>query len=103
MLIETQWTIFKINRLIIYGKGVDSVRRSGNALYVVTSMKEIVPLSRCPICKAPSTDFVLMDEKPKRWRCTVCGYIHKGDEAPDTCPICGVEKGRFELVELQQR
>jgi 3-oxosteroid 1-dehydrogenase len=57
------------------------------------------PPVECPICKAPSTDFVLMDEKPKRWRCTVCGYIHKGDEAPDTCPICGVEKGRFELVE----
>lgn len=36
----------------------------------------------------------------KKWECTVCGYIHEGDEPPDTCPVCGAGKEYFkELVE----
>ncbi len=36
----------------------------------------------------------------KKWECTVCGYIHEGDEPPDVCPICGAGKEYFkELVE----
>jgi ferredoxin-thioredoxin reductase catalytic subunit len=30
------------------------------------------------------------------WRCEVCGYICARPEAPDTCPICGVSKDRFQ-------
>ena len=38
----------------------------------------------------------------KKWECTVCGYIHEGDEPPDVCPICGAGKEYFvELVEEQ--
>ena len=32
----------------------------------------------------------------KSWRCTVCGYIHAGDSAPDFCPVCGAAKSDFE-------
>ena len=36
----------------------------------------------------------------KKWRCTVCGYIHEGDEPPEKCPVCGADKSKFEeLVE----
>lgn len=36
----------------------------------------------------------------KKWRCTVCGYIHEGDEAPERCPMCKVPKEKFvEVVE----
>lgn len=35
----------------------------------------------------------------KKWRCTVCGYIHEGDTPPDTCPVCGVGPEFFEAVE----
>ncbi|SPF51376.1 conserved hypothetical protein [Candidatus Desulfosporosinus infrequens] len=34
----------------------------------------------------------------KRWRCTVCGYIHIGENPPEICPICGVDSSFFELV-----
>ena len=30
-----------------------------------------------------------------KWRCTVCGYIHEGPEAPDQCPICKAGKEKF--------
>lgn len=31
----------------------------------------------------------------KKWKCTVCGYIHTGDEPPEKCPVCGAPKSRF--------
>ena len=34
----------------------------------------------------------------KNWRCTVCGYIHKGPEPPDKCPVCGADKSEFEEI-----
>lgn len=34
----------------------------------------------------------------KTWRCTVCGYLHKGDRPPDICPVCKVDASKFELL-----
>lgn len=34
----------------------------------------------------------------KKWRCTVCGYIHTGDEPPEKCPVCGADKSMFEEI-----
>ncbi|MBP1743126.1 MAG: fumarate reductase/succinate dehydrogenase flavoprotein domain protein [Firmicutes bacterium] len=34
----------------------------------------------------------------KKWRCTVCGYIHVGAEPPEKCPMCGAPKEKFELL-----
>jgi len=31
----------------------------------------------------------------KKWQCTVCGYIHEGDEPPDECPVCGADRSEF--------
>jgi len=31
----------------------------------------------------------------KKWKCTVCGYIHTGDEPPDECPVCGADRSEF--------
>jgi len=36
----------------------------------------------------------------KKFRCTVCGYIHEGPEAPANCPQCKVPAEKFvEVVE----
>jgi len=36
----------------------------------------------------------------KKFICTVCGYVHEGDEAPEKCPQCGVPASKFkELIE----
>ena len=38
----------------------------------------------------------------KKWICTVCGYVHEGDEAPEFCPQCKVPRSKFkELVETE--
>ncbi|HRF86241.1 MAG TPA: NADH peroxidase [Alloprevotella sp.] len=31
----------------------------------------------------------------KKFICTVCGYIHEGNEAPEKCPMCGVPASKF--------
>ncbi len=36
----------------------------------------------------------------KKFRCTVCGYIHEGDTPPERCPQCKVPASKFvEIVE----
>ena len=39
-------------------------------------------------------DFIM-----KKWVCTVCGYVHEGEEAPEICPLCGVGAEMFEETE----
>ncbi|MEG0388903.1 MAG: NADH peroxidase [Niameybacter sp.] len=31
----------------------------------------------------------------KKFVCTVCGYVHEGDTAPEICPLCGVPADKF--------
>ena len=31
----------------------------------------------------------------KKFKCNVCGYLHEGNAAPDTCPVCGVPASSF--------
>ena len=35
----------------------------------------------------------------KKWKCTVCGYIHEGNRPPDICPTCGAHQWQFILYE----
>lgn len=32
------------------------------------------------------------------WRCRNCGYLHTGNEAPETCPACAHPQAHFELL-----
>lgn len=39
-------------------------------------------------------------KKPEKvvWRCRNCGYLHEGEEAPDTCPACAHAQAHFEIL-----
>ncbi len=37
----------------------------------------------------------------KKWQCTVCGYIHNGEEPPEKCPVCGADRSKF--VEMAEK
>ncbi len=72
------------------------------------------PPDKCPVCGVDSTQFVCLDrdtaeEAPaeetagevgaeRKWRCTICGYIHNGPEPPQECPVCGADQSFFEEV-----
>ncbi|MFH0953677.1 MAG: FAD-dependent oxidoreductase [Verrucomicrobiota bacterium] len=30
------------------------------------------------------------------WRCSICGYVHRGDDPPEMCPVCGAPREAFE-------
>lgn len=40
---------------------------------------------------------VFRREKPVRWICRNCGYVHEGTEPPDVCPSCAHPQAHFEL------
>lgn len=40
---------------------------------------------------------VFKKKEVKRWKCNNCGYIHEGEEAPETCPACSHPQGHFEV------
>ena len=42
-------------------------------------------------------DKFLKKEEVVEWRCQNCGYIHKGNEALDVCPVCAHPKAFFEI------
>ena len=35
----------------------------------------------------------------KKFICTVCGYVHEGDSAPEKCPMCGVPASKFKELD----
>jgi len=37
-------------------------------------------------------------ESVNAWRCTICGYIHRGPAPPDVCPVCGAKADAFEAA-----
>jgi rubrerythrin len=41
---------------------------------------------------------VFKRDKPVRWRCRNCGYIHEGTEAPGSCPACTHPQAFFEVL-----
>lgn len=38
----------------------------------------------------------------KKYVCTVCGYVHEGDEAPLVCPVCGASADKFKEMSQER-
>ena len=39
---------------------------------------------------------VFKRDKPIKWKCSKCGYIHEGTEAPEVCPSCKHPQSYYE-------
>jgi rubrerythrin len=39
-------------------------------------------------------------DKPIIWKCSKCGYIHKGTEPPKICPSCKHPKEYYEPEDI---
>ena len=39
----------------------------------------------------------------KKFVCSVCGYVHEGDSAPERCPQCKVPADKFNEVKEDER
>ncbi len=49
------------------------------------------------LAKNIAEERVFKREKPVRWVCRNCGYVHEGKEPPEVCPSCAHPKAYFEL------
>ena len=38
-----------------------------------------------------------------KWVCTVCGYVHEGEQPPEKCPICRQPAEKFKKVEEKKK
>ena len=36
------------------------------------------------------------------FKCSVCGYVHEGEEAPNACPKCAVGADKFEKLSQEE-
>lgn len=41
---------------------------------------------------------VFKKDKPTKWRCINCGYVHEGPEAPEMCPACAHPQAHYEVL-----
>jgi rubrerythrin len=41
---------------------------------------------------------VFKREKPVKWKCRNCGYVHEEPEAPKECPACAHPRAHYELL-----
>ncbi len=39
----------------------------------------------------------------KKFVCTICGYVHEGDTAPEKCPQCGAPASKFQEMSSEGR
>ncbi len=42
---------------------------------------------------------IISKKMSKKFICTVCGYVHEGDAAPEKCPQCGVPASKFKELD----
>jgi rubrerythrin len=40
---------------------------------------------------------VFKKDRPIKWKCRNCGYVHEGNEAPEKCPVCSHPRSYFEV------
>jgi rubrerythrin len=43
---------------------------------------------------------VFTREQPIKWRCSLCGYTHTGNEPPVKCPSCKHPKEYYEPADM---
>lgn len=97
--------VAKSSRLI----AEDLCREAGFMLPQSANNKEFLELIKTyPEIPADAVDSLLktikFEEKKEvntmlKWKCSVCGYIHEGDQAPEQCPVCKQPKEKFVKIE----
>ncbi len=59
------------------------------SLFLLEAAPAVAP---APIISIPSTP-------SSSWRCSICGYLHRGDTPPGRCPVCQADADLFSAVD----
>ena len=75
-------------------EGFDEIAKAFRAIAVAEKRHEDRYVA---LAKNIADGVVFKREKPVRWVCRNCGYVHEGTEAPDLCPACAHPQTHYEL------
>ncbi|SHK07781.1 acyl-CoA dehydrogenase [Desulfatibacillum alkenivorans DSM 16219] len=89
--------LFRDTRLFRIYEGTSEVQRLVLGGHVLTNYQPVMP----PLEDLPLHDASGEDYSPEAgvWRCRMCGHVHYGDEAPESCPYCFFPKSAFKKTD----
>ena len=67
------------------------------ALQVASEIESLIDTDEFKAQKESANKENIVQNRTK-WVCTICGYVHYGDNPPEQCPVCGVPKEHFNRV-----
>ncbi len=87
--------------------------QSGNAHELVEKLAQEPPTSEFPAGAAEKilenvpnnekSDVKKGEKKMTKWVCTICGYVHEGEQPPEKCPVCRQPAEKFKKVEEEKK
>ena len=77
----------EIQRIVVAGHLLERYQPSMPPLEDLPLQRQADPLD----ARGPGSD-------RKAWRCRICGHVHYGDQAPETCPYCFFPRSAFKEV-----
>lgn len=84
--------------------GFEKVAREEGFTEIANFFKEVAEVESehekryLALLKNVEEDRVFKKDETKKWKCRNCGYIHEGNEAPETCPVCDHPQSYYELL-----
>jgi rubrerythrin len=75
-------------------EGFDEIAKAFRAIAVAEKRHEERYLA---LTKNIADGAVFKREKPVRWVCRNCGYVHERPDAPDVCPACAHPQSYYEI------
>jgi rubrerythrin len=85
-------------------KDMEGTARKEGFTDIATSFKEISEVEEAhekryrKLAKNVASGEVFKKKTVVRWKCSNCGYIHEGTEAPKVCPACKHPQAYYELL-----
>ena len=90
--------LYRDIRLYRIYEGTSEIQRMIVSGYLLSSYKSVMPsLDDLPLHweKDPAEINLPEDKASAAWRCQICGHVHYGEEAPESCPYCFFPKSAF--------
>lgn len=93
--------LYRDTRVFKIYEGTSEIQRIIVATHALESYQPIMPpLDELPMLtgEAAGPAGETVEGGGKAWRCRVCGYIHRGAEPPEVCPVCFFPRTAFKQV-----
>ncbi len=84
--------------------GFEKVAREEGFTEIAEFFKEVAEVEEqhekryLALLKNVSEGKVFKKDRPVKWKCRNCGYVHEGKTAPEVCPACKHPQSFYELL-----